>query len=407
MKFLTYNPEQAYLLPPSVRDVLGEDHVCFFLHRAVERLDLTAFEQGYEEEGRPAYHPALLLKVWLYAYTLGITSSRRLEQRVREDLAFRYLAGGAAPDFWTLNDFRRRHAQALNGVFTQVVELARSLGIGRLGQVAIDSTRVAANASRDRVDTVAKLRAQRAKIRRQIRRWQKQCDAQASEEAPGQQVGAAPMAALEKRLQEIPRRLERLRKSGLKRRSRTDPESRFLRARKGFILGYTAEIAVSEDHLILEQRVTQNPNDHRSLAPLVDAVEQRCGERPQKVSADSGFFKLKAIVELGKRGIDVYVPDSVQARELNRGKRVTGAAPVRHPEHRRMRQKLRDPAGRAIYQRRKAIVEPVFGVLKEQRGMRQFRRRGMAKVAVEFALAATAFNLTRLWHTKPMLDRMP
>jgi len=405
MKFLTYNPEQAYLLPPSVRDVLGEDHVCFFLHRAVERLDLSAFEQPYVEEGRPAYHPALLLKVWLYAYALGVTSSRRLEQRVREDLAFRYLAGGAVPDFWTLNDFRRRHAQALNDLFTQVVELARSLGIGRLGQVAIDSTRVAANASRDRVDTVAKLRAERAKIRRQIRRWQKQCDAQASEEAPGQQLSTGQMAALEKRLEEIPRRLERLRKSGLQRRSRTDPESRFLRARKGFTLGYTAEIAVSEDHLILEQRVTQNATDHRSLVPLVDAVEQRCGARPQKVSADSGFFKLQAIVKLGKRGIDVYVPDSVQARELNRGKRVVGAAPVRHPEHRRMRQKLRDPAGRAIYQRRKAIVEPVFGVLKEQRGMRQFRRRGLAKVGVELALAATAFNLTRLWHTKPALDR--
>ena len=110
-------------------------------------------------------------------------------------------------------------------------------------------------------------------------------------------------------------------------------------------------------------------------------------------------------MQLGKRDIDVYVPDSVPARELNRGKRVVGAAPVRHPEHRRMRQKLRDPAGRAIYQRRQAIVEPVFGVLQEPRGMRQFRRRGLDKVAVEWALAATAFNLTRLWHTKPALDR--
>ena len=405
MKFLTYNPEQAYLLPPSVHEVLGKDHVCFFLHRAVERLDLGAFEQPYVEEGRPAYHPALLLKVWLYAYALGITSARRLEQRVREDLAFRYLAGGAAPDFWTLNQFRTRHARALNDLFTQVVELARSLGMGRLGHVALDSTRVAANASRDRVDTLAKLRSERAKIRRQIRRWQKQCDAQASDEAPGQQLSVQQMAALEKRLEAIPRRLEQLRKSGLKRRSRTDSDSRFLRARKGFTLGYTADVAVSEDHLIVEQRVTQNATDHRSLVPLVEAVEKRCGERPQKVSADSGFFKLQPIVKLIRRGIDVYVPDSVQARELNRGKRVRGAAPVRHPEHRRMRQKLRDPVGRAVYQRRKAIVEPVIGVLKEQRGMRQFRRRGLAKVAVELALATTAFNLTRLWRTKPTLDR--
>src|SRR3972149_8503868 len=141
MKFLTYNPEQAYLLPPSVHEVLGEEHVCFFLHRAVERLGLGAFEQGYVEEGRPAYHPALLLKVWLDAYALGMTSARRLEQPGREGPAFRYLAGGAVPDFWTLNQFRTRHARALNDLFTQVVELPRSLGMGRLGHVAIDSTR--------------------------------------------------------------------------------------------------------------------------------------------------------------------------------------------------------------------------------------------------------------------------
>ena len=125
--FLEYNPEQAYLLPPSVREVLGEEHLCFFIHRAVERLDLSAFEQGYSEEGHPAYHPALLLKVWLYAYALGVTSSRRLEQRVREDLAFRYLAGGATPDYWALNQFRKRHAREVNDVFPQVVELARRM----------------------------------------------------------------------------------------------------------------------------------------------------------------------------------------------------------------------------------------------------------------------------------------
>ena len=357
------------------------------------------------EEGRPAYHPALLLKVWLYAYALGVTSARRLEQRVREDLAFRYLAAGAGPDFWTLNQFRTRHARALNDLFTQVVELARSLGMGRLGHVAMDSTRVAANASRDRVETVAKLRAERAKIRRQIRRWQKQCDAQSCEEAAGQQLSGKQMAALEKRLEEIPRCLERLRKSGLKRRSETDPDSRFLRDRKGFTLGYTAEVAVSEDHLIVEQRVGQNATDNATLVPLVKTVERRCRERPQKVSADSGFFCLETIVELAQRGLDVYVPDSNLARELNRGQRAPGAPAVRHPEHRRMRRKLRDPAGRAVYQRRKAIVEPVIGVLKEQRGMRQFRRRGLGKVAVEFALAATAFNLTRLWRNKPKLDQ--
>jgi len=171
--FYEYNPEQAYLLPPNVREVLGEEHLCFFVHRAVEKLNLEAFVEGYSEEGHPAYHPALLLKVWLYAYALGMTSSRRLEERIVEDLALRYLAGGAQPDYWALNDFRRRHKSAMNTVFTQVVELARSVGMGRLGHVAIDSTRIAANAAADSAETEEKLRAERVKIRKQIRRWQR------------------------------------------------------------------------------------------------------------------------------------------------------------------------------------------------------------------------------------------
>ena len=147
MRFLAYNPDEAYLLPPSVKDVLGEDHLCFFVHEVVEELDLSRFEQAYVEEGPPAYAPALMVKVWLYAYALQATSSRRLEQRIREDLAFRYLAGGATPDHWTLNAFRTRHRRAINDLFLQVVEVARGLGMGRLGHVAIDSTRVRANAS--------------------------------------------------------------------------------------------------------------------------------------------------------------------------------------------------------------------------------------------------------------------
>lgn len=341
--------------------------------------------------------------MWLYGYVLGITSSRRLEQRIQEDLAFRYLAAGAAPDHWTLHDFRRRHGRAWNDGFTPVVEIARALGLARLGHVAMDSTRIPANASPDRVETTQRLRAERAKIRRQVRRWQKQCDAADPDEAPGQRIELEKMKALEARLEEIPRRLEPLRKAGRDRSSANDPDSRFRRDRQGFTLGDTAEIAVRQDHFIVEQRVTQNANDTQSLLPLVDAVEQRCGERPQKASAAAGFFRLDAIVELAERGLDAYGPDSVQARELHYGKRVRGAAPVRHPEHHRMRRKLRDPAGRAVYRRRKAIVEPLFGVLQEQRGMRQFRRRGLEKAAVEFSLAATAFHRTRPWRLQPAL----
>jgi transposase len=403
MRFLPYSPDQAYLLPPSVKDLLGEEHLCFFLHRVVEQLDLSEFEQAYVEEGPPAYAPALMVKVWLYAYALGVTSSRRLEQRVREDLAFRYLAGGARPDHWTLNEFRRHHRRAINDLFTQVLELARDAGLGRLGHVAIDSTRVAANASRNRVESEDALRRERAKLRREIRRWQQQCDAADPNETPGTTLDPTEKQAVEQRLAEIPRRLQKLRKAGLKKRSRTDPDSRFLRERQGFTLGYTVALAVSEDHVIVEQRVTQEATDNASLLPLVEAVERRCGESPQKVSADSGFFSRANLQGLEGRGIQGYVPDSNLARELKGRGRRGGAGHLHHPEQRRMRQRLRSPGGRAIYQRRKAIIEPVFGVLKEQRGMRRFRLRGLPRVAVEMALATTAYNLTRLWKVQRAL----
>jgi transposase len=396
MPFLPYNPEQDYLLPPSIHDVLSPQHLCFFVHRVVEQLDLSAFEQDYHEEGRPAYAPALLVKVWLYAYALGLTASRRLEQRVREDLGFRYLAGGAQPDFWTLNAFRRRHPKALNDLFTQVVELARQAGLGRLGHVAIDSTRVKAYAARDRVDSLRQLRAERAKIRRQIRRWQQACNDADDNEAPGLELAQQECERLEQELAHLPRRLEELKKSGLKRRSRTDPDSRFLKERKGFVLGYTVTLAASEDQLIVEQRVTQQTTDHAALLPMVEGVRQRCRETPAQVSADSDFFALSPLQELEKQGVDAYVPDSNLARVLNRGGRLRGRA--KRPVHRRMRRKLRCRKGRTIYGKRKTLIEPIFGVLKEQRGMRQFRRRGLAKVAVEVSLATTAYNLTRLWN---------
>lgn len=399
--FYEYNPEQAYLLPPSVKDVLGRNHLCFFVHRAVEKLDLREFEEAYSEEGQRAYHPAMQLKVWLYAYALGVTSSRRLEERIKEDLAFRYLAGGAQPDYWALNQFRKRHAQALNDVFTQVVEMAREAGMGRLGHVAIDSTRIAANAAADSAETIDQLRAERAKIRKQIRRWQRQCNAEGPNEGAGTQVPSEALARWEQRLQQIPARIERLKKSGLKKLSRVDEDSRFLRERRGFTLGYTATVAVSEDHLIVAQQVGQASNDNDLLVPLVDQVERQCGQRPAEVSADSGFFSLENLHGMEERKIEAYVPDTNLARVLNRGGRLKQHAC--DPVHRRMRRKLRSPEGRRKYQRRKEIVEPMWGVLKEQRSMRRFRMRGLAKVAIEFTLAATALNLTRMWRVNPKL----
>jgi transposase/IS5 family transposase len=394
-RFLPYNPEQAYLLPPNVKDELGADHLCFFIRDVVRRLDLSSFEQAYSEEGGALYAPELMLNVWLYGYALGITSARRMERRLVEDLAFRYLAGGARVDNWTLSQFRRRHGRGINDAFTQVLEWARRIGWGTLGRVVIDSTRVKASASRDRVDTEQKLRNERAKLRRQVRRWQKACDRDDTEPG-GLQVA---IEEAERKLAEMPRRLERLHKSGMQRLSRTDEDARFLRQRgQGFELGYTAEIAVSDDHLIVGQRVTQNATDNHSLLPMVEAVEQQSGAPPAQVVADSGFFSVANLQELARRGIDGYVPDSNLARELNTGHRAAGIGRnrIRSPQLHRMRQKLRSRAGRAVYRRRKAVVEPVLGVLKQQRGMRQFRTRTLMKVGIEFTLAALAYNLTRL-----------
>ena len=389
-RFKVYSPDQAYLLPPSVRDELGEKHLCFFVRGVIERLDMSVFEQSYSLEGGELYAPQLMLGVWLYAYALGITSARQVERRVVEDLAFRYLAAGERLDNWALSAFRRRHGRALNDAFTQVLEWAQSLGMVKLGRVAIDSTRIAANASKDCVDSEQALRDTRAHLRRQVRTWQKAADRD-DQEPGGLDVA---IGELNQALDELPRRLERLKKSGLKKLSRTDEDARFLRQRSGFVLGYTGEIAVSDDHLIVAQRVTQNVTDNGSLVPMVDQTEQRCGAPPGAALADSGFYSIDNIEQMELRNIDAYVPDSNLASELNLGTRCRVKA--RAVAHRRMRAKLRSPAGQAAYARRKAVVEPVFGVLKQQRGMRQFRTRGLKNVNNEFTLATLAYNITRL-----------
>jgi transposase len=397
-RFLSYSPEQVYLLPPNVKEVLGSDHLCFFVHEVVERLDLGSFVDAYSEEGGVLYHPSLMLKVWLYAYALGLTSSRRLEQRVREDLALRYLAGGGQPDYWALNGFRRRHARGINDVFVQVLEMAQKLGLARVGTVAIDSTRVKANASRDRIERIEQQRQERASKRRQVRRWQKACAADDPNEGAGSSLGSAC-----EQLQqlEVAPQLEPLPKPV--KRSRTDPDSRFLRERGGrYVLGYTGEIAVSEDHFIVAARVTQNAHDVHALLPMVEAVERNCRHPLHRVLADSGFYSNQNVAQLSARGLDVYAPDPNVAHELNGGPPATGLGRMqpRDPHLLAMRQKLRTPEGQQRYRQRKTIVEPVFGVLKEQRGMRQFRLRGIAQVSLEWILAAVAFNLGRLFATR-------
>jgi transposase len=394
-RFLPYDPEQTYLLPPHVRDVLGSEHLCFFVHRVVERFDLRQLVEAYGAEGRLAYPPAMMLKVWLYAFALRVTSTRRLERRIREDLAFRYLAGGLAPDHKTLSEFLRRHRRAINDVFTQVVQMARHGGMGKLGHVAIDSTRVRANASRRSVVAgETEPRQQWAQDRRLVRAFQQKAAQQDPEEDGGVRLSRQQQEALaQPTVPALPKK-----KKGRRQRSTTDPDSRFLRTAEGWTLGYTADLAVSDDHLIVAARVTQNAADNGSLIPMVDEVERRCGAPPEKVTGDAGFFSGAALHEMKRRGVDLYVPDNNLRHEMQTGQPAhgIGRCAIRDPEHLRMREKLRSPQGRKQYQRRQAVVEPVFGILKEQRGMRKFQRRGLEAVTTEWMLAAIAYNLTRM-----------
>lgn len=400
MNFQDYNPEQGSLLPPHVRDVLGKDHLVFLVHEVVERQNLQWFVEDYGEEGQRAYHPAMMLKVLLYAYALGLRSVRKIEQRVKEDLGFRYLAGGAEPDYVSFNRFRKRHQTAMTLLFTSVLEQLRQAGMARVGKVAIDSTRIKANASGDRLGNAQQLRKERARLLRQTRRWQRELGEDDPDQCPGQAV--AEIERVRQRLRQIPAELQELKKSGERTVSKTDPDSRLLRRRGGFVWGYSTEVAVSEDHFIVAQRVTQNKNDNHSLVPMVDEVERQCKERPQKVLADSGFYSNQNVDEMERRGIDAYLPYSHLASEL-KGKprrKAEGFFSVYHRGQRRMRAKLRSPAGRRQYQQRKNLVEPIFGILKEQSGLRQFHTRGLASVNAEFALMAIAFNLKRMFRKR-------
>jgi len=380
-----YYPEQAELLPSHVKDVLGDNHLCFLVHEVVEKLDIGLFAAAYGDAGGESpYHPRMMLKVWLYAFALKVKSTRKLEQRIREDLGFRFLAGGCAPDFKTLSEFLRVHRAAIVELFSGVLQLLRRAGLARVGEVAIDSTRIKGNASRNRV-------VQRAALQRQVGQWMEEV-----EDDPDRQPGRQLSEAERQRVRE---QLQQMAEMGEDKMSLTDPEARFLRTRQGHELGYTAEIAVSEDHFIVAQRVTQNKTDNASLLPMVEEVERQCRQRPRRVLADSGFYSNENVEQLEQRGIDGYVPDSNLASELHGKRRAEeiDRQPAVNTGLHRMRQKLRSPAGRRQYQRRKALVEPMIGSLKEHGDMRQLQRRGLVLAGVELTLASIALNLKR-WH---------
>jgi transposase len=429
-RYRTYSPEQSLLLPPNLRDWLPDDHLVYFVSDVVDEVDLSAIEGPYEAErrGQPPYHPRLMVKLLVYGYAIGVRSSRKIAQRLDEDVAFRVLAAGNRPDFRTIADFRKIHLAALEGLFQQVLRLALEAGALRLGRVVLDSTKMKANASKHKAMSYQRTQKAAQRLRREVREILTEAERVDQEEDArwGDKRGdelPAELARRESRLQKI-----RTAKKALEQRARaqaraaghgeeqvqkakpqpkdqynfTDPESRIMKGPDGFVQGYNAQAAVEPTcQFIVGQTLTAQANDKQQLEPLVAAVEQQAGQRPPGVVADSGYCSEKNLQYLASED----QPEKAIEAWIATGKEKHNEPPPPAPRGRlsknatrveRMERKLRTKAGRKVYARRKAVVEPVFGQIKQARGIRQFLLRGLAKAKAEWALICLTHNVVKM-----------
>jgi transposase len=421
-----YLPEQDLLLPPSLRDWLPENHLAYFVSDLIDQLDLRAIEGYYEQEerGYPPYHPRMMTKMLVYGYCVGVFSSRKLEKRLQEDVGFRVLAAGNEPDFRTISDFRKIHVAALEGLFQQVLRMALQLGAMKLGRVAIDGSKVKANASKHKAMSYHRMEEDEKRLRQEVCRLLERAEA----------IDAAEDAAYgpENRGDELPaelgRREERLRrireaKRALEERARaeaeaegkgqeeqaqvkpeaqmqynfTDPESRIMKGPDTFVQGYNAQISVEPTlQLIVGEAITEQANDKQQLLPMLQRVQEQSGQKPIAVLADNGYFSEANLKGAAKMRIEVYVAVGKQKHSQTVPPCPRGPIPKSATPLERMRRKLRTRAGRAIYARRKAIVEPVFGQIKQRQGFRQFLLRGIQKVRGEWALVCMTHNILKI-----------
>jgi len=456
--FRAYNLDQRLLLPPDMRQWLPEGHLALFLLDVVSQLDLTEIMKGYEDgdgRGQPPYHPVMMVTLLLYAYCTGKPSSRRIERATYEDVAYRVLAGDQHPDHDSIAAFRQRHLRALAGLFVQVLQLCEAAGLVKLGHVALDGTKIKANASKhkamsyERMCTkekeleaeVARLLEQAqqvdaaedaeygkgrrgdelpAELARRDTRLRKIREAKAALEAAARaQAAQAAAQAREKLAARAQHEAETGKKMGGRppqvpdpeqaqpaptaQRNFTDPESRIMKdgATKGFEQAYNAQAVVdSTAQIIVAAAVTQEANDKQQLQPMLEKVKENCGRLPEKASADAGYFNTEHLTDGTLSTVDLYVPPDRQkhgaAPETSAATTAADASVVDQ-----MRQKLKTAAGQAVYKWRKAIVEPVFGQTKEARGFRRFSFRGLTKVAAEWDLIALTHNLLKLWRAQP------
>jgi transposase len=420
--FRPYVPEQTLLLPPALQDWLPENHLARFLSEVVDTLDLSEIVDSYaEERGYPPYHPAMMVKVLLYGYCTGTYSSRRLEALIVENVACRFLAAGNEPDFRTLNEFRRRHGEALGTVFMAVLLLCQKAGLVKLGRVAIDGTKVKANASKHKAMSYDRMTEKEAQLEAEVRRLMQEAERVDAEEdrkyGKNRRGDELPeelsrregrlkkikeaKAALEAEAKEKARAEgkagEEAKVAPKAQRNFTDPESKIMKGADGFLQGYNAQIAVDEtSQVIVAQLVTSKANDVEQLQEVIEKIEENLTELPNVVLADAGYYSEANDGCLKERGIDGYIATGRQKHGLPADPSPRGRIPQGLSLRDRMSRKLRTVVGKKHYSRRKAIVEPVFGQIKQARGFRQFLRRGLDQVAQEWTLICTAHNLLKL-----------
>jgi transposase len=439
--FLRGNRDQPFLLPPDLRDWLPQDHLAWFVLDVVDQLDLGPFLRAYRADGHghPAYDPKTMLGVLLYGYAIGVRSSRQIERRCSEDLAFRVLTGNQAPDHATVARFRVRHQQALAGFLVQSPRLCAAAGLVRLGVVALDGTKVAANAATTASHTLDKLEREVAEILRQaaeadqaedlehgdargdqlpealaskagrlarLRQANAQLEAEAAERERRYQQRVAELAAAARAKGKQPR-------AHIKPRRRdeapnpkatanvTDPDSRLLHTRRGSVQGYNAQAVTTLEQVIVAAELTQHANDLQQLAPMLTATAAALGAAgiPQRLGtllADSGYWTIANLTQIPDAPELLILP----ARHGRQGKpRKDGKPSASRSDGLRaaMTAKLASDDGKACYAKRQQTIEPVFGQLKEQHGARRFLRRGLAACDAEWKLLCGTHNLLKLW----------
>ena len=423
-----YLPDQEFLLPPSLRDWLPENHLSYFVSDVVDELDLSAMDAVYGEErrGQPPYDPLMMTKVLFYGYCVGVFSSRRIQKRLVEDIAFRVLAAGNQPDFRTISDFRKIHLETLKSLFEEVLKIALEAGAMKVGRVALDGTKVKANASKHKAMSYGRMGEKEKQIREEIQQLLAQAEAADREEDEryGKEKSGEDLP------EELARRRTRLKKirmakRALEQRARekaqeegkpvegskpeekdqynfTDPESRIMKGGDGFVQGYNAQAAVEPTMLwIVGQGVTAATNDKKQVEPMVEAMEQQSGQRPEEILADNGYCSENNLEYLEsadepEQEIEGFIATGKQKHGEHRQPCPRGPLPQGATRVDRMRRKLKTKAGAAVYALRKTIVEPVFGQIKQARGFRQFLLRGLAKVQGEWALVCLTHNILRM-----------